>query len=132
MSEQTPEINQENLEAKIIARAWKSEEYKQELLNNPKAVIEREFNIQIPEGVTVQILEETPTNLYFVMPIRPQIDDRNLAEISDEELASIAGGNIYNAIINGVSLVAKYSVGRYTATGLSAYSISYGIGSGGK
>ncbi|MBD2387099.1 NHLP leader peptide family RiPP precursor [Cylindrospermum sp. FACHB-282] len=92
MSEQTPEINQENLEAKIIARAWKSEEYKQELLNNPKAVIEREFDIQIPEEVTVQILEETPTNLYFVLPMRPEITDGNLAEISEKELTSIAGG----------------------------------------
>ncbi|MBD2387098.1 NHLP leader peptide family RiPP precursor [Cylindrospermum sp. FACHB-282] len=92
MSEQTPEINQENLEAKIIARAWKSEEYKQELLNDPKAVIEREFNIQIPEEVTVQILEETPTNLYFVMPMRPVIPEADLDNISEEELQAIAGG----------------------------------------
>ncbi|MBD2387101.1 NHLP leader peptide family RiPP precursor [Cylindrospermum sp. FACHB-282] len=129
MSEQKPEINQENLEAKIIARAWKSEEYKQELLNNPKAVIEREFNIQIPEGVTVQILEETPTNLYFVMPMRPQIDDRNLAEISDEELASIAGGNPYAYMS---AQLTKYPAAKYSLAGVVNAFAGFSIGFTGK
>jgi hypothetical protein len=90
--EQTLENSQENLEAKIIARAWKSEAYKQELLENPKAVISREFDVELPAEVNVQILEETSTSLYFVLPMRPDFSAADLEDISEEELAQVAGG----------------------------------------
>ncbi|MCF4965703.1 NHLP leader peptide family RiPP precursor [Nostoc sp. CMAA1605] len=90
--EQILETSQENLEAKIIARAWKNDAYRQELLENPKAVIAREFNVELPTEVSVQVLEETPTNLYFVLPMRPQFEAGELADISEEELAQVAGG----------------------------------------
>ncbi|UKO95903.1 NHLP leader peptide family RiPP precursor [Nostoc sp. UHCC 0870] len=90
--EQTLDNTQENLEAKIIARAWKSEAYRQELLENPRAVIAREFDVELPAEVSVQVLEETPTNLYFVLPMRPQFKEGDLEDISEEELQAIAGG----------------------------------------
>jgi hypothetical protein len=90
--EQILENSQENLEAKIIARAWKSEAYKQELLENPKAVISREFDVELPAEVNVQILEETSTSLYFVLPMRPDFSAADLEDISEEELAQVAGG----------------------------------------
>ncbi|MCF4965701.1 NHLP leader peptide family RiPP precursor [Nostoc sp. CMAA1605] len=102
--EQILENNQENLEAKIIARAWKSDAYKQELLENPKAVIAREFDVEIPAEVSVQVLEETPTNLYFVLPMRPQFEAEELADISAEELELLAGASV-SAISRAVSRV---------------------------
>jgi hypothetical protein len=102
--EQTLDNTQENLEAKIIARAWKSEAYKQELLENPRAVIAREFDVELPAEVSVQVLEETPTNLYFVLPMRPQFEEGDLEDISEEELQAIAGGSLV-AISRAVSKV---------------------------
>ncbi|MBD2207944.1 NHLP leader peptide family natural product precursor [Calothrix sp. FACHB-1219] len=102
--EQILDNNQENLEAKIIARAWKSDAYKQELLENPKAVIAREFDVELPAEVSVQVLEETPTNLYFVLPMRPQFEEGELADVSEAELEAIAGASI-SAITRGVSKV---------------------------
>lgn len=52
----------------MIARAWKDEAFKQELLRNPKAVIEKECGSKIPEGVEIQVLAEKINLLYFVLP----------------------------------------------------------------
>ncbi|MEM7594391.1 MAG: NHLP leader peptide family natural product precursor, partial [Cyanobacteria bacterium P01_A01_bin.83] len=46
MNQQQPENHSQtrrDIEARMIAKAWKDEAYKQELLANPKAVFEQEF-----------------------------------------------------------------------------------------
>ncbi|WP_208346021.1 NHLP leader peptide family RiPP precursor [Aetokthonos hydrillicola] len=89
MSEQSQARTRREIEAHIIAQAWKDNAYKQELLNNSKAVIEKEFEVQIPDDIKVNVLEENPTTLYFVLPMRPEISGQ---ELSDEQLEAIAGG----------------------------------------
>jgi hypothetical protein len=88
MSEQSLQTRKD-IETRIITNAWKDETYKQELLSNPKAVIEREFGVQLPETVTVHAMEENATSLYFVLPQRPELPE---GEISDAELEAVAGG----------------------------------------
>ena len=89
MTEQPQPQTRKDIEAHIIAKAWKDESYKQKLLSNSKGVIEQEFNIQLPKEVNVQVMEENPTSLYFVLPARHEILGQ---KISDEQLAVIAGG----------------------------------------
>ncbi|MEM7593394.1 MAG: NHLP leader peptide family RiPP precursor [Cyanobacteria bacterium P01_A01_bin.83] len=83
------------MEARMIAKAWKDEAYKQELLANPKAVFEQEFGVELPEQVSVQVLEENATTLNFVLPMRPQVG----SELSSEDLEAIAGGGSTTARI---------------------------------
>ncbi len=98
--QQTPQPSPRKLiEAHMIAQAWKNPAYKQELLNNSKAVIEREFGVKLPAEVTVQVLEESPNKLYFVIPNRPQEADANLTE---EQLEAVAGGGPWTALSGGV------------------------------
>ena len=89
MTEQIQPQTRKDIEARIIAKAWKDEAYKQKLISNPKAVFEQEFNIQFPAEIKVEVKEENPTSLYFVLPIRPEIAGQ---QISDEQLAAISGG----------------------------------------
>lgn len=90
MSEQTTPRTRKDIEAHIIAQSWKDEAYKKELFSNPQAVIEREFGVQLPDDVSVRVMEENPTNLYFVLPMRPDLSG---AELSDEQLEAVAGGS---------------------------------------
>ncbi len=110
MSEQTSPRTRQDIEAHIIAQAWKDEAYKQELLTNPKAVIGREFSVLLPEGMTVQVLEENPNNLYFVLPTRP---DLSAAELSDEQLEAVAGG-IAPIVVGAVAAGVVYAGGVVT------------------
>jgi hypothetical protein len=89
MSVQEQAQTRQDIEARIIAKAWKDEAYKQELLTNPKAAIEREFGVEFPADVNVQVLEENSTSLHFVLPMSPVAIAQ---ELSEEQLEAIAGG----------------------------------------
>ena len=87
---QTPRAQtRRDIEAQITAKAWKEESFKQELLTNPKSIFEQEFGVQLPAEINVQVIEENPTSLHFVIPMRPQVPGH---ELNEEELETIAGG----------------------------------------
>jgi hypothetical protein len=52
----------------IVTHVWEDEDFKQELLSNPKAVIERESGEKLPEAVEVRVLQETPSTRYLALP----------------------------------------------------------------
>jgi hypothetical protein len=89
MSEQNTQSRNE-LEAKIIAKAWQDERFKQELLSNPKAVFSEELGQSLPDEVEIRVIQENPTTLYLVLPMKPVVT--NGEELSEEQLESVAGG----------------------------------------
>ncbi len=80
-------ITRNELEAKLVAQAWKDEAFKQELISNPKVVLERELGQKMPESTDIQVLEETGNAFYIVLPQKPSVD-----ELSEEQLEAVAGG----------------------------------------
>jgi hypothetical protein len=80
--------NREEALAPVIAKAWKDEKFKQEFISNPKAVINKEFGVQIPDNINVKVVEEDMKNLYIILPMKPQIE----GELTDEQLEAVAGG----------------------------------------
>jgi hypothetical protein len=84
------------LQEKLVAKVWQDEAFKQELINNPKAVIERELGKKLPESLNIQVLEETGHTFYFVLPKKPT------NELSEEQLEAVAGGGPIGAAVGGV------------------------------
>jgi len=82
MSHQNP------IQEQIIAKAMKDEAFRQELLSNPKAALERELGISVSPGVTIAMHEDTPTTLHLVLPA---LGDQ-MRELSDAELEQTTGG----------------------------------------
>jgi len=80
---------EEDKVARLLSRAATDETFKQELFNSPKAVIQRELGISIPEDTEVKVLEETDTQNYMVLPAHEATESE---ELSEEELESVAGG----------------------------------------
>jgi hypothetical protein len=76
------------LEAQIIAKAWKDAAFKQRLLADPKAVYAEILGQTLADNLEIKIVEETPTTLYLVLPENPDAS----GELSDEELDTVAGG----------------------------------------
>ncbi len=74
-----------DLEIHLITRALKDEGFKQELLANPKAVVEKELGTKLPEELEINVLEETEDTLYVVLPCNPY------EGMSEEELKATLG-----------------------------------------
>jgi len=66
--------------AKLIAKAWSDESFKERLLSDSRAVLEAE-GISVPPGVDVKVLEQTDTTFFIVIPkkpMSPSIDEVDL------------------------------------------------------
>src|SRR5947207_3840131 len=74
----------------VMVRAMKDDAFRQEVLANPTAVLERELGITLPPGVSVQVHEDTPTTLHLVLPMKPPAGVPQ--ELSDAELEQAADG----------------------------------------
>ena len=66
----------------IIIRALEDEEFKQELISNPKPVFERELGEKLPEGFEVRIVQEALNNRYIAAALSEQHDGRGTPRIS--------------------------------------------------
>ncbi len=80
----------QRLEAQLIDRAMKDKAFREELVRDPKAVFTRDLGISMPANIDVQVVEESPTTVYLVLPQAPPLAG---AELSDAELEAVAGGD---------------------------------------
>ena len=72
---------------KIIARAWSDGGYKARLVSDPASVFE-EAGLDVPEGLDVRVVEDTPGVRHFVLPLAP-----GEGELSEEALEQVAAGD---------------------------------------
>jgi nitrile hydratase alpha subunit len=80
--------NRRDLEAKIVARAWADEGFRERLKTDPRGAVAEETGITIPGSVAVEVLEETPDKAYLVIP-------SNRMEIADHDLEAAAGAGYW-------------------------------------
>jgi hypothetical protein len=79
-----------DLEARLIEKASKDAGFRRALIEDPKGTLERELQVNVPEGVDLTVLEETPTHRYLVLPLAPR---QGGDELSEAELEAAAGGD---------------------------------------
>lgn len=75
---------------KIIRKAWDDDDFRQQLLNDPKQALKLAFGVDIPDFVNITIHESKPCDLHFILPENPE--KMINGELSDEELEMVAGG----------------------------------------
>jgi hypothetical protein len=86
--------SREELEQHLRARAWKDDTFRQELLAEPKAVLQRDFAAWFPDGIipsdlSIKVVEEDEQGICFVLP--PKTSDV-FPDIDDGELVDVSGG----------------------------------------
>jgi len=82
--ERGPKRHEKLAYAKVIARAWNDEAFKKQLLADPRAVLAAE-GIFPSSGVTIKVVENTPTVMHLVLPIKPseqEVSVRTLEKMS--------------------------------------------------
>jgi hypothetical protein len=87
--------SRQEFEREVLRRAGADAAFKRQLLADPKAALKAAYGIEISPEIDVQVLEETPSRFYIVLPVPS-------AELSDQDLAAVAGGA--NIASGGVSI----------------------------
>ncbi|MGK7877173.1 MAG: NHLP leader peptide family RiPP precursor [Xenococcaceae cyanobacterium] len=102
------------ISSSIISRAWEDDNFKAELLSNPKGAITSEFDAGFPENVEIQVLEETANKIYVVLPQKPTVE----GELSDAELEAVAGGK-GGSRTGGGARTGSFRIGRMVGSTVS-------------
>jgi len=62
----------ESLRVQIIKKAWADPAFKSSLLTDPKQAIKTAFDVDLPAGIELKVLEESPTLYYLTLPPNPE------------------------------------------------------------
>ncbi|MEE2907119.1 MAG: NHLP leader peptide family RiPP precursor [Planctomycetota bacterium] len=82
---------QRNKLAALFAACWKDEALKARFMSDPKAVL-AEYGMDVPDGIDVNVVENSDNTVHITMPQAPA----GAGDLSDEDLASAAGGSVAN------------------------------------
>jgi hypothetical protein len=76
------------METALIEKCWKDPSLRREWSGDPKSMLERHTDRDLPEQIRIFVHEEDANTLHLAIPVAPA----NLSELSDEDLAKVAGG----------------------------------------
>jgi len=84
----------EQMERRLVQRSLQDEDFRQRLLEDPRATMEQELGVRLPAEVQVQAVEETAETIYLVLPSASPLGEGG--ELSDRELEAVAGAGWNN------------------------------------
>ena len=79
------------MERRLIERSLQDDVFRQQLLADPRAIIEREIGTQLPEDLRVVAVEETADTIYLVLPSTSPVGEGG--DLADWALEAVAGGD---------------------------------------
>ena len=74
----------ENPMQKIIARCWEDDEFKKRLMADPAKILDAE-GVNVPDGVSIRVVEDTDQVRTLIIPPAP-------SHLDDDHLKGITGG----------------------------------------
>ena len=74
----------------VVAKAMKDASFRELLLKNPKAAIQKELGLELPQEVSVQVHQNSSTVIHLVLP--QPLDVSSERVLSEADLAQVAGG----------------------------------------
>lgn len=98
--------NEINSWEQVIAKAWQDNAFKEQLKENPVAVL-RDQGIDIPPGIQLRVLEDSESVVHLTLPTRPPEQ-----ELSDEDLDKVAGGALDRGLLATLARHFGWSAGQ--------------------
>jgi len=78
------------VEQHIIEKAMKDEDFRKQLMEDPKFILEQETGMKMPGSINIKVLEEDSETFYLVLPPIPTVSEDG--ELSDADLERVSGG----------------------------------------
>ena len=64
----------------LVEKATTDETFRARLLSDPKAAIEEELGLTIPDGFTVKVVEDVPDTSHLVLPPHSGLGEADLSQ----------------------------------------------------
>jgi hypothetical protein len=80
------------MERRLVQRSMEDEDFRQKLLDDPRAAVEEELGTRLPEEIRVVAVQETSQTIYLVLPSASALVGEGGGELSELELEAVAGG----------------------------------------
>jgi len=94
----------ENPLQEIFAKCWEDEAFKERLMADPAGMLKAE-GVEVPEGITVNVVEDTAQVRNLVIPAQP-------GRLADELLESMAAGGCFWSDTPGCSDIQQPACGK--------------------
>jgi len=88
----------------LVEKAWESATFKEQLISNPEAAMEKVLGkeMTIPEGSKIVVEDQTDSNIiYLNIPRKVNFED---FELSEDQLDNVAGGWDWTDVVSVVTL----------------------------
>ena len=82
------DVSKQDMIGLMYEFASNNADYRKALLDNPKDLLAKQMQQDLPDGLDVKVVEETAETFYLVAPHVPAESD----ELSDDDLEKVAGG----------------------------------------
>lgn len=89
----TESTHRNELESRIIEQAQCDPAFRHRLLDNPKATLADFLGMDLPQGMTITVLEEQPGHHILVLP--PALPDLDAMPLDELELSLAGGGRTF-------------------------------------
>lgn len=80
---ETPLQSAEEMRRQVTDRAVNDDEFRSQLISNPRDTISKELGVDLPEEVDIQVHQSDANTLHLALPV---------TEIGEEQLEAIAAG----------------------------------------
>jgi hypothetical protein len=102
----------------VVAKAWQNDQFKKRLMAEPATVL-KENGVDVPAGVQLRVVENTDQVVHVTLPAKPRE-----GELSDAELAGVAGGeSVRAAVVRGLAAAFGWT-SEQTAKGVNDEALS--------
>jgi len=117
-------MTRRDLEAYIVANAWRDPAYKNRLLKDPKGVLQEELlrvdaTLELPDNLKIHVHEESETSYHLVIPRNPKeisldevVGEDNLEALAPQTIAVLVAGV---AVVVGNTATVGNNVGNVNA-----------------
>ena len=66
----------------IVGKATDDAEFRTRLVADPKAILNEEFGVSLPDGFAISVHEDSSTHVHLVLPPDSALDSAALSEVS--------------------------------------------------
>ena len=72
----------EEMRRHLTEKAMENLEFRQHLVSDPKAAIQQEFGVTIPDNIEIKVHESDMQTVHLALPPNPVLDEEQLEAIS--------------------------------------------------